>query len=369
MRGFSMIRWGLGFLFLFYCTVLRAEENPIQAHIYIDLASIPTLAQMTDVVRQPVGDPKLIIWKRIKALPPEAPVLKRINAQMIDATYLGEQKYELFSDLVTEKVQAFYQEFPGAVFHIHLNASHVERSGRVFEIIPDSQIAALHLYEDALGRGLWDRRMQTVFEKLGQHGRVIFYLGFWDPDILSVPKEAVRLLSFPKLAAGLSDEQRQAVAELAGLDLTEMQQIFSKRPVAVFVDDPNLKSAEADRFLAQIMADPKVRRYTWIYKNHPRSSSPRKAVGLFQKYGVEPIVLNNKIPLETLMVAGYTPDYVAGYGSSVFYAFGRDQILGYIRRKKLENYEGPLLKQGILTPDLVYDLNLASPPDPQPVTN
>ena len=364
MRGFKHFWAFAGLMILFFCTAGRADSDVIRAHVYIDLASVPTLAQMTDCVRQPVEDPKLLIWKRIKALPPDSPTLSQINAKMIDATHFGEQNYDAFSDFVTEQVATFYQAFPNAVFEIHLNAEHVQRSGRIFDIIPDRQIQTIHLYEDAVGRGLWDKRMQRVFDDLSRHASVIFHLGFYDSDILSIPKNNRQLFSFPEIAQELSDNQRRIVAELAGLDLSEMQQIFSKRPVAVFVDDPNLKAAEAKPFLDKIMADPKVRHYTWIYKNHPRVTRPRKTLRLFKKYGIEAIVLNSKIPLETLMIAGYTPDYVAGYGSSVFYAFPHDRIIGYIRRKKFEKYEEPLLKQGILTPDLVYQIPTIDPKNP-----
>ena len=129
----------------------------------------------------------------------------------------------------------------------------------------------------------------------------------------------------------------------------------SKKPVAIFLDDPDLVTTTADKFIQKLLKDkPEIQNYNWLYKNHPRVSRPSETLHILRKYFKNVSVIPNKIPLESFLSVDFPIDYVAGYGSSIFFSFKKEQILGYLRRLHLEVYEESLLKIGILTPDLVF---------------
>ena len=134
------------------------------AHVYIDLASVPAVFQMIDALTQNPNDPKFIILKRFKALDNNDTVLKSINAQMIDATFLGEKKYEEFSELINKSLLDFYKKHNDFHFIIHFNLHHVPEYKDFFQIIPANQIIGVHLYEDSLGRSLWDAKSFFIYK-------------------------------------------------------------------------------------------------------------------------------------------------------------------------------------------------------------
>lgn len=339
-----------------------AAERPV-AHIYIDLASIPTLVQAVDVVSQPADEPKLIIWKRNLALPGNDELLQKINGIMINAAIFGEQNYAQFVRAVDDVVARFYKMYPTHSFQVHLNAWHAFRTdGHIPDIIPKEQIQEIHLYEDALGRSLWaPRDAEGQFERAESIAPTYFHMAFFDPERITIEPTRIRPINFAKMAQELSEEQRHQIAWLMRLDLPQIKALFQNRPVAVFVDDPVLAPEEADLFLKKMKLEhPEIESYNWLYKNHPRVRTPGETLAVLKKHFSKVSLLPNAIPLETLVLTGFTPDYVAGYGSSVFYSFKKDQVLGYIRRKMLETYENSLLDVGIIEPQQVFDVKAAT---------
>ena len=332
------------------------ENTQKTAHIYVDLASIPALLQMVDAVKQPADDPKLFIWKRFHTLPPDDLTLKELNGTMPDAKSLGEQNYDLFIDFVDEHVTDFYQKYPDYMFVIHLNLFHSKnRSGHIFDIIPEKQIQSVHLYEDAIGRSYWDGGTERTFLAFNETSapKYLHFGGFVSKQ-LSLTENQLILEDFQEIEKTLSVKQKSQIAKFVGFDSSQLSQIYLKRPTAVFLDDPSLTVEKAEMFLEKLMKDKRLKTYTWLYKNHPRVSEKTEVFELLNKLFPTVLPLPNAMPLESLILCGYRPTYIAGYGSSVFFSFKAEQILGYIKRNYLETYLHPLLELGILTPEKVF---------------
>ena len=347
----------LAFFALSSYLFFRIVYTPPIAHIYIDLASVPSLLQMTDALQQPSEEPKLFIWKRFPALKADDRILQSMNAIMVDSKFLGEKNYEKFNTLVDTNLMEFYAKNFNHHFVIHLNAYHaLNKSGHFSNIIPTEKIKEIHLYDDAIGRSLWDKKTYISYATLSGNLKTYMHLAQYDPKILPVEKEKIIPLDFYQAAATLSDDKKAMLAHLTGLDLEKMNQAFEHRPVAVFLDDPDLKWQATEKFIKELIRKhPEIKNYTWLYKNHPRVSKNGETLKLLSKYFPKIIVISNEIPLETLIMVKLVPDFIAGYGSSVFYSFPKEKILGYIHRIKNEYYQTSLINLGILTPELIFD--------------
>ena len=325
------------------------------AHIYIDLATLPALLQMADAVKQPQEDPKLFIWKRFKPLDARDELLQTLNAKMVDTQFLSESNYDLFIFLVNENLKNFYNKYRDHSFIIHLNAVHIPKSGDVFDIIPENQIKTVHLYEDAIGISMWYKYM--LYPAMGFIHKLPTYmhLGHYNLKNLAISEDKIITFNFQNEASKLSESQKQMVAKLVGLDMEKVKKIFQHRPVAVFLDDPRLDVQSATSFVEFLIKTHgnDITTYNWIYKNHPRITDSTN-FELIKKFFPNTEKLDNQIPLEVLILTGYTPDYIAGYGTSVFYSFDRPQILGYIKRFKDEIYMKYLRQLGKITPDIIY---------------
>ena len=181
------------------------------------------------------------------------------------------------------------------------------------------------------------------------------HLGYYNLKNLAISEDKIIQFNFHDEATKLSAEQKQMIAKLVGLDLDMVKQIFAQRPVAVFLDDPRLDTQSAKNFVEFLLAKNKdISSYTWIYKNHPRITKSTN-FDLLKNYFKHIEILDNQIPLEALILTDYSPDYIAGYGTSGFYSFERSQILGYFKRFKEEIYMEYLLQLGKITPEIIYD--------------
>ena len=73
-----------------------------------------------------------------------------------------------------------------------------------------------------------------------------------------------------KSTSKLPFTQKIVLTKLTGLDFNQMSLLFKNRPVAIFVDDPELDIQTAENFIKKLIKKkPEIKNYTWIYKNHP----------------------------------------------------------------------------------------------------
>ena len=347
-------------LFLFFPAVAEYKhcgmenKNACIAHVYIDLATIPSLFQMVDAVQRNEEDPKIFFWKRFPALESDNRLLKEMNAQMISCDFLGEFDYDEFNDLIDLHLKKFYEQYPDYQYVIHLSAYHaLERSGHFFDIIPEGQIKSIHLYDDSIGHSLWEEANYISYKEFSKKFETYFHVAYYDPKVLPIEKEKIIPMD---ISVKLSNDQRKKIMVLTGLNIDEIAPLFEHKPVAVFLDDPNLEPETAEKFIEKLIkTNPEVRNYTWLYKNHPRVNFSGDVLDILKQHFEIVIIIPNFIPLETFILIGLSPDYIAGYGSSVFYSFKKEQILGYIKRRKYETYMSFLLDLGILTPDMIFE--------------
>lgn len=351
----------LSLLFILFFTRITVAQGVTDssithktAHIYVDLASIPTLLQAADAITQRSTDPKLIFFKRIKALEPNDEVLLSINAKMVDAKFLGETNYAKFSELIDRNVIPFYKEYSDHNFIVHLNAHHIERSGNILQIIPKDKVKEIHLYDDSIGRSLWDRGTYGNYKELTKDYTVYFHASFYDSKVFPIKTDKMIPVDFQKKASELSDEKREMLAKIVGLDISKVKTMFKNRAVAVFVDDPKLNIETTEALIQKVIKEkPDIKNYAWLYKQHPRVSHSGAVRDILNNYFKNILDIPNSVPLEVLFLIGLTPDYIMGYGSSVFFSFKKEQILGYIQRPVLEIYKQHLLNLDILTPDMI----------------
>ena len=351
--SFFFVFWLLEIMISYSC--IASPFVPKTAHIYIDFASVPTVFQIADALRQNPTDPKLFMFKRLKALDANDDVLKSINAEMLDPKYL--KRFDKFSrQWIDSNLLTFYNRYPDYHFIIHLNAVALYDSGHFEKIIPKNQLKALHFYDDSVGRSLWDQTFIKDYTIFAKRFPTYAHIGYYDFKKLPIDPSHVFLMDFRELASILSPVQKKKMAHIIGIDYEQAQNTFKKRPIVFFVDDPNLKSESAEKFIQKILKQyPDSQNYYWLYKNHPRIPHPSPNLSILQKYFKNVSVVPNKIPLESFLSIGFPIDYVAGYGSSIFYSFKKEQVLGYIRRIKGEYYEPLLLLMDILTPNLIFD--------------
>lgn len=343
---------------LFSWLNLNADRTSSVCHIYVDLASSPSLMQMVNAVQEPDEDYKLLILKRFHSR--KTSLLESKNIQILGTYYLKNHAYREFGYFVNKNVLRFYLEHPKAQYHIHLNASHIDRSGRIFDIIPPEQVKSIHLYEDSVGRFLWDDSVLEPFFWLSARAPVYLHMRFPD-SFSSVNKRRVVIENLKQKILKLTDEQKEAVAQMAGVDTKKIRPFFNQKPVAVFFDDPVLSAEETESFLQNLSEKYDIKSYHWIYKNHPRIREKSQSYDVLEQFVGSVEILPNEIPFEALMVAGFLPDYAAGYGSSVFFSLDADQVIGYIKRKFWEDYL-PLLEQvGIVSEDKVFDVGEQEP--------
>ena len=339
--------------------VAWSATPPETVHIYIDLASTPALLQMVDAVSQPAHEPKLFMWKRFFALAPDDPILTSLNAEWADAKFLGEHNYDKFIAFSDTAVQTFYHKHPDARYIVHLNLSAYPWSGHVFDIIPPAQIATVHLYEDSAARTLWDPISWQVYDAFVRtYGPALAHVAFYDDLVQIAPNNIVRY-DFQDLATRLSPHQKRMILHLAGLTDAFLKQTTDITTALVFIDDPILKQSEATDFLEHTNRTIPLKDLTCLYKSHPRTPAPGENLNLLRQYCGRVVVIPNAVPLEALLFSDIPIRYVTGYGSSIFFSFRADQILGYIARRGYEPYISVLKHLGLLTSDRIYRL----PPD------
>ncbi|MBR2137352.1 MAG: hypothetical protein IJ852_05285 [Alphaproteobacteria bacterium] len=335
--------------------------NPAEVcHVYIDLASTPSLMQAVNAVQMPEQDYKLLLLKRFHSRFSEA--LKKHRIKVIGAPQLGNRDYDEFAQIIDENLIRFYLKHPKAQYHIHLNAFHTMRSGHVFDIIPPKQIKSIHLYEDSYGRTLWDQDILEEFFVQFLKAPVFLHIGLKSQAASHRIKEKYIIQkTWRQMEAELTDAQKTLIAQIIGIDIAQMNIMFKDKPVAVFFDDPALTAEESRKFLQKLSENKEIKKIHWLYKNHPRRGDVGDSYEILRQFVGKAEIIPSKIPFEAFYLLGMKTDFAAGYGSSVFFSFDKGQILGYIKRKFWEAYLNPLLELGILSADKIYDVGEGDP--------
>ncbi len=395
IAGIVILIVGVGF-FMGY--KLTHREDPVYPEIehavmYADTSSFPTFLQMVDLVKNDVNTPKLIFWYRMTSvLSQDEPLLK--NAVIVKTS----SSFKMQKDLkkLRRTIFKFMQTYPNAKFTLHLNKDQNALVWAFLTLIPRERIEHIHWYEESFGATSFQigyirlpkEHALPILERKNPppHFGINYalsllpfypstiHMGLKDFVLEKYPEikkafaaaQTIDDVDYLKIAASLTDEQKQNLLRLAGVTPQDLLPFKEGKPVLLytlgfFADDKQFNQAQINimnRLLSgEIVPLKSPENYTWLFKEHPWLTKSTFLRDQLQKKWPFMKPLPKQIPLEILFLTGYMPDKVFGYSSSLFFALPPERILFYIQRRN--DVYVPLLKQsGILTDDKIISLGV-----------
>lgn len=360
--------------------------QPRRVHIFIDYATSPTVLQMTEFIRLPEKDVKIIGWNRFKN---RSHIIKKhkIQKNVIEVSSIlkksSKEKIETFSHIL----QGIEASNAQTIYEIHLNYKHIGWLGiQLFKLIPPHKIKQVHIYEDGSGTLYKDvnnknihkhalnfaTQFQTELKKTTPslyHPNVylitipMFYPTTYHTTIVNkaklIQKQAIYKhfkkltfmpVDFRKLKTELTSQEKTKLYQLLDIDFSHITKYIQKdKPFGLFLwDGMNLPVRyQAEKKLLDKMEEHSQKYGTiWFSKNHPTAHSP---------YLPRPFLkpLPAHFPMEVLMISDYPFQYVAGAGSSAFYSLKPEEIIGYIPNRYW-SYVKSLINLKILDNEKVY---------------
>lgn len=323
--------------------------SPKVAHIYLDPASTPALFQMIDLLHQLPEEPKFVAWRRYThALPTKLLSSHHITRSEITA---DTSDYS-FQQITKREIKLFYQKYPRAIFVIHGNMYHPWSFESALSVIPKEQIKKLHLYEDSVGRVLWEG-CTSILTHYAPKWPTVYHMAFLKqaksmcPEVTSLTLEETEWM---RLKKGLGKSLKTVLYYLTGLEEKTVRALYGKGEVIVFLDDTAVRPDKLRMWLKEKLDEyPELKNAVWLYKNHPRFRGRGPSWGVLKSMGLKVHPLPSKMPFEVLILADLMPRYVMGYSSSVFFSVPPERVLGYIRRQH-DPYL-PILKKLYFFPD------------------
>lgn len=302
------------------------------AHVYIDVASTPTLFQMIDLVKQPKDEPKYALWRRY-VHPLSQQFLNSINLQR-SALHTQVMNNEA-KKIIKRELREFYDKNPGHLFVIHANMLHNWAVSAVLEVIPRNRIQMLYLYEDSVAHTLW-RPWNKRDENYVKLYPTIYRVTFMNRVHREFPRLRNKLymeeMNF-RTAVKLEPEQKDILYKLVGFDEKLFVDLFKNKPVGIFLDELDMDADKVTTYWENMLKNnAELQNIQWIYKNHPRGSKFGPSYEKLAKIVPNIQAVSEKIPFEIMLIAGFAPDYVFGYSSSVFFSLDKKQVVGYVER-------------------------------------
>ena len=379
-----MKRFFVGFLIFLWGMTVRAEPAP-EMHIFLEAyATNPALTQMIVFSTLPKETRKLIAWHRF---PDRKKVLDldAYNTREVDLVH-GEGYWPDATNRMLKATLEELEKMPTAKLHLHFNMWKMDYVIRPFlKKIPKEQIAMLHLYEDGYGElfkkelYLPDKQKTWTDEEIT---KAIAEDEKW-PDLMSLflyrfypatyyffeyealadnPEMApllaylkdlhIRSLNFDRLSKALTAEQKQLIYKLSDFDYSKYTDLFQGKKTVVFLMGYHFGSKKNEsrerNFLKQLRTDDDFSGihgtdYTWFYKPHP-SLNAGGAISDLKEAFPDMIEITPQIPFELFALSGLRPTYVAGFSSSAFYPWHKDEILYMILRGPHDGYRHFLQK-------------------------
>lgn len=338
----------LAFVLLIGCLCPVFSHQELVAHIYMDFASTPALAQLVDAVGKPEGEPKLFLWNRIVRNKNANGALQQINAQM-HLNGIHDWSKHIYVERAIGLVKYFIESYPEHLFHIHFNERHYYGYFQkvIKQSIPKNKVKMYHLYEDSPDYFIWNvndsvEQVSFIKQELGVD-KVILY-GYDENRLKKIfGSDEIVEIDFVKTALRLTAFQKEIISDIFGIDRYAFQELFKNKTV-IFFDENDIPFDKMQGYIEQVIKrEPQLKNYVWLYKNHPRRYERENRSELFDDYVSKQNVriISNKITYEALILLGFQPNYMLGYSSSAFFSRGNSQILGYIPRE--EEYYLPLL--------------------------
>ena len=379
-----MKRFLIGLVTLIWGMTVRAQTAP-EIHVFLEsFATNPALTQMIVFSGLPKETRKLIAWHRF---PNRKDVvnLDEYNTREVELIH-GEGYWPDATNRMLKATLEELEKMPTARLHLHLNMWKMDYLIRPFlEKFSKDQIAMLHLYEDGYGelfkRELYLPEKQQIYtdEELSRalkgeekwDGLMSLFLNrfypttyyFFEYDTLADNPDMAPLLSYLKdlniksvnfktLAQTLTEGQKQLIYRLADFDYPKYADLFRNKKTVVFLMGYHFGSKKNEsrerNFLRDLRTDDNFSGihgadYTWFYKPHP-SLNAGGAVADLKEAFPDMIEITPQIPFELFALSELRPTYVAGFSSSAFYPWSKDEILYMILRGPHDGYRHFLQK-------------------------
>lgn len=325
--------WGYGCTLVPFKTLITGERI---AHIYVDPSSTSVVFQMVDLMRQPKSEPKYVAWRRYLHPMPDK-LLTEYNISR--AGIYNYTNGSNFAEVIRKEVYEFYKQHKNYKFIVHTNLAHPSWTfDAVAAVIPRNKIKKVYLYEDSIGRFLWDtedlwQRNKHITSKYD----VVFRVSFKNEMLKKYPQfkdYSLEEMNFNTLRHKLSQSEKATLFQLCNFDPEKIKKLVSHQDFIVFIDDPLISHDTTFQYIDNLLKQkPELKKMVWLYKQHPRETTEGDSYRLLKKRIDKVYPLYAKTPLEVLIIADFNPKYI-GNGSSFFFSLTKEQILGYVEREK-----------------------------------
>lgn len=377
------------------CRLYR-EKRPV--HIYMDIASIPAFLQMTDFVQVPKTDKKYIAWRRF---PNRGKFfdLNSFNTQEIKMPVYESAYQETYSAL-DEALPEIVEQNPEGQFIIHGNLRHPYYTVMpALKHIPPSRIKEIHLYEDGLGNlyEVWRRYATSEYnwsEACVQHIKdfqnkktdslrpqdmfclyklypTTYHVSFIDmlkkendfKKFFENLSERLVEIDFHKISKELSPDAKKFLYAMVGFNEKQYKETTNGKKTLYYTlgwlqeRSDNLLLVEIfnelkNNELKRLLDNPDT---VLFFKAHPATAAKSMKDELL-KDNKDAIIFPRDIPLEILVIADLTPDYILGFSSTVFFAFEPEKILYYLTINGDKNLQA-LKKLNIISEEKILDIH------------
>lgn len=386
MNAFKLFIKRLLILTSVFYLISAYHSQPRRIHIFVDYATSPTVLQMTEFIRLPEKDVKIIGWDRF---PNRSQIIKKHNIQknVIEISSILKKSPKEKMEILSHILQGIEASNEKTVYEIHLNYKHVGWFGiQLFKLIPSHKIKQMHIYEDGSGtlykdvnnKNIQKHALTFISEFKTEIQKSIPY--FYHPNVylMLIPmlypttyhttvankaklvqkqniykyfkKLTFMPVDFRKLKTELSTQEKTKLYQLLDIDFSHIAKHIQKdKPLGLFLWDGKdvPKRYEATNKLLDKMEEHTQKYGTiWFSKNHPTARSP-----YLPRSFLKP--LPAYFPMEVLMISDYPFQYVAGAGSSAFYSLKPEEIVAYIPNRYWF-YVQSLINLKILDNDKVY---------------
>ncbi len=339
-------------------------------HVFMDEASYAAFQQMIHIVQLPQEDIKVVWWKRFSR---QEERVSRYQENVI---------YPKTSNNLNVILSVLSHIHPDVKFDFHINYSHIGWNAlRALAEIPEDQVRRLYVYEDGAAQLYQGRyslagekdipaRMQTLRNNL-KHKRcnewfpylntisqiypIVFRATYLDrlkqkqeyQALFTVPNVVWQPFDLRATTQNLSPQIKEKVFDILQLDVQQIKKQLKGRPMGVLLlssrDNPNKIDPRRQKLYQIVQSNMEQTGVAWYVKNHPVSGNykPFKELNL----------ISSAIPFEALILADLPIQYVAGDGTSAFFAADKSKIIAYI--PNWSSYTRALIEFGQLQESLI----------------
>ena len=353
------------------------NTNSNYTRIYYDFASIPTLYMAYDLAQQSPDATSFVLWDRI-------PNLEKNLSQYENLHIL---KHFEKNDFLVEnnEIISYAKTHPDTQFIIHSNNMWVKNIFPIIRSLPPNRIKEIHLYEDGSFSTTYKMhpRQEEEFkrhreETLGMH-KIIYHME--DAKLMNSPRcllkkrclemkmeyknDIVVQNSFEKMKKEFSYNTplKEKYFSFFGFDYKkyrrEMQHPFGIYTFSLYKNDRFAR--EQLRFLNELLYGKlhfliKEKGVKWYYKEHPAIKARKNFASILSIQHPELTRIEKHLPMELFLLADITPDYVAGYSSSIYMTLPKEIVCAYIRRRPNDPYLYLVKRDHLFRAGRIFDI-------------